>query len=304
MESSNNNNEGRETGEEVSLGILLKRSREDRQIELDEVFRVTRIRRHTLEALENERWDELPSQVFVRGFLKTYADFLSLDKERVLELYERVSLLEGDKSELLKQMSRRKKRWPLKRILLLVALALITSIVLLRWKGISVVDKTSQCLEAQETVEEGREAAVREEMGDQTEEDKPEAVIKQEYVEETYLAEEDKPEAIINQDSVDERDLAEVDEIDQQMNEKSPHPHFTLIANVRNRTWIAICVDDRPVEEYLFQPGETFTWNAHKGFDILVGNAEGVNLVLNGTEIGPLGAKGKVVRVKLPKAED
>jgi cytoskeleton protein RodZ len=304
VEPSNHNNEGRETGEEVSLGRLLKRSREERQIELDEVFRVTRIRRHTLEALENERWDELPSQVFVRGFLKTYADFLSLDKERVLELYERISLLKGDKSELLKQMSRRKKRWPLKRILLLVALALIASIVFLRWKDISVVDKTFQYLEAQEPVREWREAAVREEMGDQAEEDKPEAVIKQEYVEETYLTEEDKPVALISQESVEERDLAEVEEIDQQMNEKPLPPQFSLTANVRNRTWIAICVDDQPVEEYLFQPGETFTWNAHKGFDIIVGNAEGINFILNGTKIGPLGAKGKVVRVKLPRAED
>lgn len=284
MEPLNHNNEGRETGEGVSLGRLLKRSREERQIELDEVFRVTRIRCHTLEALENELWDELPSQVFVKGFLKTYAEFLGLDKERVLELYERISPHEGGRSELLKQVNPRKKWWILKVILLLVVLALIATIIFFRREDISVVDKGSQYLEVQEPGEEEEEAAVQEEMGDQ--------------------AEEDKPEALISQESVEERDLAEVDEIDQQMNEKRLPPQFTLTAIVGSRTWIAIFVDDQPVKEYIFQPGGTFTWNAHKGFDILVGNAGGINFILNGAEIGPLGAEGKVVRLKLPKTED
>jgi cytoskeleton protein RodZ len=284
VEPLNHNNEGRETGEEVSLGRLLKRSREERQIELDEVFSVTRIRRHTLEALENELWDELPSQVFVKGFLKTYAEFLGLDKERAIELYERISPHEGGKSELLKQVSPRGKGQTLKVILPLVALALIATLMFFRREDISVEDKGSQRLEVREHVEEEREAALQEEMGDQ--------------------AEEDKPETLIRPEPVEERDLTEVNQIDQQMNEKPLPPQFSLTAIVRSRTWMAIFVDDQPVKEYLFQPGETFTWNAHKGFDILVGNAGGINFILNGAEIGTLGAEGKVVRVKLPKTED
>jgi len=284
VEPLNHNNEGRETGEELSLGRLLKRSREERQIELDEVFRVTRIRRRTLEALENELWDELPSQVFVKGFLKTYAEFLGLDKERVLGLYKRVSPLDRDKSELVKEVSSRKRGWILKVVLPFAALALIAIIVFFRREDISVVDKPSQYLEVQEPVDEGKEVVLQEEMVDQAEEDKPEVSISREFVE--------------------EMDLAEVDEIDQQMNEKPLPRQLSLTANVRSRTWISIFVDDKPAEEYLFQPGETFTWNAHKGFDILVGNAGGISFILNGAEIGPIGAEGEVVRLKLPKTED
>ena len=57
------------------------------------------------------------------------------------------------------------------------------------------------------------------------------------------------------------------------------------------------------MKEYLFQPGDTITWTAQEGFDILVGNAGGIDFSLNGTEIGTLGVEGKVVRVKLPKGE-
>lgn len=284
MEPLNHSNAETETGEEVSLGRLLKRAREERQIELDQAFRVTRIRRHTLEALENERWDELPSQVFVKGFLKTYAEFLGLDKKMVLEVYERISPLEGDRSEFLKKVSPRKKRWPLKVILPLLALAFIASIIYLNRRDISTVDKSFQYLGRQAPIGEEKDAAVREEGGDQVEVDEREAPSRPESVEGT--------------------DLTEIATVAQKPAEKPLPPRFTLTANVRDRTWIAIYVDDQPVEEYLFQPGETITWTAQKGFDILVGNAGGIDFLLNGTEIGTLGAEGKVVRVKLPKTED
>jgi cytoskeleton protein RodZ len=281
-----NNSEGKETGEEVSLGRLLKRRREERGIELDEAFKATRIRRHTLEALENDQWDELPPQVFVKGFLKTYAEFLGLDKERVLELYERVSPIKGATSKSMKQVRPRTRRWPLSLILALLALAFIASIVFLRRDDISVEEKSSQYLEAPEPVEEeGEEAAVREEEGwDQAQADKTEDLARPESVEET--------------------DLTEVAPVPEKSPEEPLTPQFDLTVTVRSRTWIAISVDDQPVKEYLFQPGETFTWKAYKGFDILVGNAGGIDFVLNGTEIGQLGAEGKVVRVRLPKAED
>jgi cytoskeleton protein RodZ len=297
MDPFNHNNAGRETQEEVSLGRLLKRTREDRQIELDEAFRVTRIRRHTLEALENERWDELPSQVFVKGFLKTYAEFLGLSKETVLELYERISPPEGDKSELLKQVRPRRKRWPLTVILSLLALVLIASIVYLKRADVSLVDKAFQDLRTQAPIGEDKETAVREERGDRVEPDEEEALSK------SVREREGEREALAKPESVEETDLTEIAPVDQQEAEKPPSPRFLLTANVRSRTWIAIFVDDQPVKEYLFQPGETITWTAQKGFDILVGNAGGIDFSLNGKEIGTLGAEGKVVRVKLPKGE-
>jgi len=301
-----NNNDGKEPGEEVSLGGLLKRSREEHQIELDEVFRATRIPRHTLEALENDRWDELPSQVFVKGFLKTYAEFLGLDRQTVIELYERVSSIKGAKADLMKQVRPRGKGWILKVILPLVALALIATIIFLRRDDISVEDKPSQYLEVQEPVEEnGGEVSVREEKENQAQADKPEDLARPESVEETDLTEVvPVAEQSLEEPIIPGPDLSQDVPVAEQSSEEPLTPRFDLTAHVRSQTWIAISVDDQPVKEYLFQPGEAFTWKAHKGFDILVGNAGGIDFVLNGTEIGTLGAEGKVVRVKLPKTED
>ncbi|MBW1689439.1 MAG: hypothetical protein DRG87_05720 [Deltaproteobacteria bacterium] len=297
MDPWNHNNAGGEAQEEVGLGQLLKRTREERQIELDEAFRATRIRRHTLEALEHERWDELPSQVFVKGFLKTYADFLRLSKELVLELYENSSPAEGDKAELLKQVSPRRKRWPLGIILSLLAVALIASIAYLMRADVSLVDKSFQYLRTEKPIEEEKGTAVQEEIGDRVTEEEGELPSR---IEEEG---EGEKEAIEPPESVEEGDLAEIATVEQQKEEGPPPPRYILTANVRDRTWIAIFVDDQPVKEYLFQPGETITWTAQKGFDILVGNAGGIDFSLNGKEIGTLGVEGKVVRVKLPKDE-
>jgi cytoskeleton protein RodZ len=300
-----NNNEGEETGDEVSLGRLLKRSREERHIGLDEAFRATMIRRHILEALENDRWDELPPEVFVKGFLKTYAGFLGLDRKRVLELYEEVSSLEKVKSEPMKQVSPPKRRWQWGLVAALLAVAFIASITFLSRKDISIVGKAVQHSDVQEPVEERQEEAVRKEMKDQAQADTPEDLAVPESIKESGLTEvtpiaEQGPGEPMSPES----GLTEVTPIAEQGPEEALTPQFELTAHVRSRTWIAIHVDDQPEKEYLFQPGGTFAWEAREGFDILVGNAGGIDFVLNGTEIGTLGAEGEVVRIRLPKAED
>jgi cytoskeleton protein RodZ len=321
-----NNNEEQETGDEVSLGRLLKRSREERHIELDEAFRATMIRRHILEALENDRWDELPPEVFVKGFLKTYAGFLGLDKKTVLELYEEVSSGHKVDSEPMKQVSLPPRRWPWGLVVALLVMAFIASIAFLSRKDISIVGKAFQYLDVREPVEEREEEAVLREMKDQAQAETPGDLAVPESVKESGLTEvaplaEQAPEEPMSPESgltevaplaeqgpeeavSPEPGLTEVAPLAEQGPEEALAPQFGLTAHVRSRTWIAIHVDDQPEKEYLFQPGETFTWEAHEGFDILVGNAGGIDFVLNGTEIGTLGAEGEVVRIRLPKTGD
>ena len=67
-----------------SLGIWLRRSREARKQDLDEVVRSLRIRRRYLQALEMGDYEALPGPIQARGFLRNYARFLGLSVEDVL----------------------------------------------------------------------------------------------------------------------------------------------------------------------------------------------------------------------------
>jgi cytoskeletal protein RodZ len=74
-----------------SIGRYLKNEREVRQISLEELAQTTRIPLRHLASLEDERWTSLPGDVFIRGFLKSYAKAVGLTIDEVLRRYEHQS---------------------------------------------------------------------------------------------------------------------------------------------------------------------------------------------------------------------
>jgi cytoskeleton protein RodZ len=59
------------------------------KIDINEVEVRTKIRAKYLRAIENEEWDLLPGDVYVRSFLRTYGDFLGLDSRGLIDEYKR-----------------------------------------------------------------------------------------------------------------------------------------------------------------------------------------------------------------------
>jgi cytoskeletal protein RodZ len=65
------------------IGPILEKRRLEKGLSLKEVEQATKIRTRYLEGLEREDPTVLPDPVYARGFLKTYANFLGLDGERL-----------------------------------------------------------------------------------------------------------------------------------------------------------------------------------------------------------------------------
>lgn len=74
-----------------SPGTLLKEARESRGLTLAEIAAMTRIPRTILLHLEQDRFDEMKADVFVRGHLRNYARELGLDSEILVRGYERAA---------------------------------------------------------------------------------------------------------------------------------------------------------------------------------------------------------------------
>jgi cytoskeletal protein RodZ len=70
-----------------SIGAFLRHEREIRQVSLEELVQITRIPLRMLQRIEDDRFDELPGEVFARGFLRSYARALSLDEGQLLNDY-------------------------------------------------------------------------------------------------------------------------------------------------------------------------------------------------------------------------
>lgn len=70
------------------LGELLRQTRESRGLSLKDVAQATKIREYYLKAIEEEQFDKLPGDVYAKGFIGSYADFLGLDRVQMMEQYK------------------------------------------------------------------------------------------------------------------------------------------------------------------------------------------------------------------------
>jgi len=73
--------------EKTTVGQCLQRQRESRKMSLESVSQGTRINPAFIQALEEDAFQLLPSETYVRGFLQSYAKFIHLDPAEILGLY-------------------------------------------------------------------------------------------------------------------------------------------------------------------------------------------------------------------------
>ncbi|MEW6516692.1 MAG: RodZ domain-containing protein [candidate division FCPU426 bacterium] len=72
----------------LTIGEQLRAQRKARGISLVEVAEHTKIGKRYLEAFEEDRFDVLPCEAYIRGFLRAYAKYLEIDDERILSQYK------------------------------------------------------------------------------------------------------------------------------------------------------------------------------------------------------------------------
>ena len=108
------------------IGEYLKRERELRGISLDEVTQGTKISKRLLEYMETDQWEKLPAEIFIKGFLKSYAEFIGLSPDDILLRYqEEKALEEGQTAE----SNMHERRGDIIKFLLIAALIVVAALV-------------------------------------------------------------------------------------------------------------------------------------------------------------------------------
>ncbi len=74
-----------------NLGEKLRTLRRSQAVSLEMMEKLTRVRKHYLEALEWGRYEILPDPLYTRNFIRSYARALGADETYFLELYEEES---------------------------------------------------------------------------------------------------------------------------------------------------------------------------------------------------------------------
>ena len=124
------------------IGNSLHEARLRRKIEFVQAEQATKIRAKYLRALEDERFEQLPSQTYVKGFLRTYAEYLGLDGQLYVDEYNS-RFVAGEDMGVRGARPRRSNVRPERRnrsvetsvVLLAVAIvAIVTIVVISAWK--------------------------------------------------------------------------------------------------------------------------------------------------------------------------
>lgn len=78
---------------------FLKEEREKKGYSLEDIEQMTKIRKNFLTAIEEGRFYKLPSEAYALGFVKNYAEFLGLPKNKIIALFRReYELFSGGKN--------------------------------------------------------------------------------------------------------------------------------------------------------------------------------------------------------------
>lgn len=72
---------------ETISGADLKKLRESLDVALEEIFEIARVRVSILKSIEGDEVEDLPSAIYLKNFLKSYAKILQLDPNKIVEGY-------------------------------------------------------------------------------------------------------------------------------------------------------------------------------------------------------------------------
>lgn len=91
-------------------GRLLAAQREALGMTVHQIAETLNLTRHFIRSLEEDRYDKLPDEVFVRGYIRSYGKLVNLDPAQLLELYEEFTTKKQvRKEEAIKRHARRRR---------------------------------------------------------------------------------------------------------------------------------------------------------------------------------------------------
>jgi cytoskeleton protein RodZ len=271
-----------EQNSSLRFGHYLKSKREEAGLDLEYISMKTRIGTKILESIEKEDHAKLPEPVYVKGFIRAYAMVIGADGESIIHNYlESRRNYPGIKQSTAEFTKKRKKKrhnfWP-RFIMGAMVMASLIAIVAL-------------------TVSfyQGRFRSEPPELDDPAGK-----ILNQDDDLSATLKISEQPEEI-NEEAIESLTEENAEEQEVTMPEKKP-VMLNLSITATADTWMRVIIDGDGENkmDYSLKPGDKISLNASSNYNLLIGNAGGVQLNLNGQPVQIPGRMGQVVNLTLP----
>ncbi len=250
-----------------SAGKYLKRERELRGVSIEDIADSTRISVKLLVSLEDGDYENLPHRTFVKGFIQSYCKCLGIDRTDVVLRYEE-HLRDIDGAAGLKPSGEDggSEKIELPTSFVIGGLLTLGVVVIALYIFISKKDsfEARPLSSAPKVVEAPLEPPAP---------PAPASEIKEEL----------EP-AAVAKPIVNER----------------KKPAHVLSLTARETTWVEVTLNESEPFEAMIREGEVIRWEGDN-LSLLIGNAGGVDLSLDGEDMGSVGEIGIVVRVNIPE---
>jgi len=280
------------------FGSYLRHERELRGVSLDEIASVTKIHVRYLQALESNAFDQLPGEVFIKGFIRSYAKAIGSNVDELLVAYDETV---GRERQEIRQKTRTESEEETQKQVFLVNALVGGFLLLFLVFAIWFLTRTPPPKPGPQTMPapaaRAPEAPAQPETADADGENpQPPAAALPQLPGEEPTQEKFVPEGqnggIIQplQDQQVKEDTAT----------SAPGPvsrdGLELVIRVTENSWFNLSADNSREQDFILPAGASKTFRAQTGFRLTIGNRRGTQLALNGRDLSLPPTPDNVVR--------
>ncbi|HEY5593904.1 MAG TPA: RodZ domain-containing protein [Nitrospiria bacterium] len=281
-----------------TIGEYLKRIRAERGLSIQQVADKTRISPIYIQALEENRLDKFPGEVFARGFVRVYGRCLGLDDRDTMTRFTQSAqpfFRERDESKrTTAQSAEQEKIWRERRSRIIqaaIAAALgltLLTVYMINSRHSSVTQETADPIPLPPSAPASETVTPVEPSPELTEPAVNQPALKE--------AEPAKPATTPPPVKPEEKLPLIVNVPGQTPEPPAPIEGLALVIEAVESSWVSAKIDGGETKEVFLEPGEKVTWKASDHFLVSFGNAGGVKVRFNGKSLPPFGPKGAVVK--------
>lgn len=289
-ETLSDGNDKKEKAPKITrIGAMLKEVRQQKGLKLVDIAKKLCIRKCYLEAIEESNYSEIPVFPYGNGFIRSYANFLGLNGDNIIELYKEETSSSKEKNINVLEPQAEATMPNIQHILIsLLAIALIYA----GWffygqsnENNEVSDTTTSVNEENInnydniiTVEEFNNETIKEAIAENPAENQ--IVVSDEMYQETPVVETESETETKKEDNKKTIKNNAVEEI-KKLN-KQEIPSNGVFVEVLKTTWVEVKDKDKLYLSKVLQPGESYKVPEGEGKILSVGKHDGVNIYVNG----------------------
>lgn len=298
------------------IGAKFKQKRKELDISLDQARNETKIKISYLKAIERGAFGEVDQEVYLKGFLKIYADYLGLDKRKIMQEYREYKKNQEQENQDPEEQEIEEKQTIGDRIkefidhhqnkVLYVFMSLLLLLIMLAVLFLGTVIYKSFNAEGNNllsNVETYVEKNLIEEEKDQKDADyankKTDASLDQteERQEETKgeTKGENKEENNVTSDeqnSNNKQDLSQ-EKVEPEAEIQNPN-QVNLIIKAIASSWCVVDINGKTAFKGTMKAGTSKKFNG-ENIKLKISNGAGIKVIKNGQELGPFGKAGEVI---------